>query len=267
MLVHKEWLLTPERALVHVVTATAIVADMHLGYCEARQRAGEAVPTAELDDTLSTFELLKSRHKILRVVVAGDLVENRAGLLVASRFHLCLRNMGIELTVVPGNHDRGLETLHLPVHKRVCVGGWHIVHGSGPLPGGRVIVGHYHPALRIDRRHVPCFLIGRRHMILPAFSLDAKGGPVISRCGGMNARVSRSGERDTSRFGGPGLPGPLSLRERVRVRGQRQRAHPFGHSEAAAWQAIAIVGNSLVAVRPKVNARSAPLGFFRRSLS
>lgn len=223
MLVNKEWLLTPERALVHLATATVIVADMHLGYCAARRGAGEAIPADELDDAVSIFRQLQSRHKILRVVVAGDLVENRAGLQVASRFHLGLRDLGIELTVVPGNHDRGLETVCLPVQERVTIGGWRIVHGSGPLPRGRVIVGHYHPALRIDGRHAPCFLIGRRHMVLPAFSLDATGGHVSSR-----------------RRGGPGIP-----------------PWPVTQSEAADRQTIAIVGNALVALgRMSKQARS-----------
>jgi len=232
MLVNKQWLLTPERALVHLATATAIVADMHLGYCEARQGAGEAVPVAEFDDTLAIFELLKSRHRILRVVVAGDLVENRSGLEVASRLHFCLRDMDIELTVVPGNHDRGLETFCLPVQERVTVGGWRIVHGSGPLPRGRVIVGHYHPALPLDGRHLPCFLIGRRHMILPAFSQDATGG-WVSRRGTSRRNITAPQERDTRASGGPGIP-----------------AWPFDNAEVANWQAVAIVGNSLVATRP-----------------
>src|ERR1051326_4860423 len=129
MLVNKEWLLTPQRAIVHLATATAVVADMHLGYCEARQGAGEAVPAAHLDETVSIFGHLRARHEILRVVVAGDLIENRAGLEVASRFHRILRDMGIELTVVPGNHDRGLLAAGLPVQERVIIGGWRIVHG------------------------------------------------------------------------------------------------------------------------------------------
>jgi putative SbcD/Mre11-related phosphoesterase len=225
MLVHKEWLLTPERAIVHLAARTAIVADMHLGYCEARQQAGEAVPAFDPDEIVSLFQLLKSRHEILRVVVAGDLVENRAGLDAACCFHVCLRNMGIEMTVVPGNHDPNLVAVGLPVEERVTIGGWRIVHGSGPLPRCRVICGHYHPALRVDGRHVPCFLIGRRHMVLPAFSLDARGANVMSRRRTINPRVSR---RECGTLGGtpPGV------------------------------QTIAIVGNSLVVLSSRPNQSS-----------
>jgi putative SbcD/Mre11-related phosphoesterase len=237
MLVNKEWLLTPERAIVHRATATAIVADMHLGYCEARQGAGEAVPTVALHESLSIFELLKSRHKVLRVVVAGDLIENQAGLEAASCFHRCLRRMQIDLTVVPGNHDRGLEKASVPVQERFTIGGWHVIHGSGPLPRGRVIVGHYHPALRVDGRLVPCFLIGRRRMILPAFSQDATGGRVISRRG----RVLRSRDRDRT-------SGPDTTTTEFSL------AWSSGCAEMGDWQAVAIAGNALVSARASVKA-------------
>src|SRR5438270_5847367 len=36
MIVHEDWLLTPVRAAVHLPTATAVVADLHLGYELAR---------------------------------------------------------------------------------------------------------------------------------------------------------------------------------------------------------------------------------------
>ena len=48
MLVHDEWLLTPARVAVHRPTATAVLADLHLGYNDARRRDGEAVPPADL---------------------------------------------------------------------------------------------------------------------------------------------------------------------------------------------------------------------------
>ena len=37
MRVFTDWELTPDRAAVHLPTRTAVVADLHLGYAEARQ--------------------------------------------------------------------------------------------------------------------------------------------------------------------------------------------------------------------------------------
>ena len=41
------WLLTPERAAIHLPTATAVLADLHLGYNEVRCGTGEAVPAGD----------------------------------------------------------------------------------------------------------------------------------------------------------------------------------------------------------------------------
>jgi hypothetical protein len=60
----------------------------------------------------------------------------------------------------------------------------------------------------MESRHFPCFLINGRRMILPALSLDARGGHVL-----------RSGDRD-----------------------------PTGRA-VTDWQAVAIVGNQLVAAQ------------------
>ena len=42
-------------------------------------------------------------------------------------------------------------------------------------------MGHWHPAIRWQRRKVPCFLAHGQQLILPAFSLDAAGMDVRER--------------------------------------------------------------------------------------
>src|SRR5262249_29847121 len=76
MRVLRDWLLTPERAAVHLPTSTAVVADLHLGYAEARRRAGEAVPIASLEETLLPLRSLLERLRLRRLVVAGDILED-----------------------------------------------------------------------------------------------------------------------------------------------------------------------------------------------
>ena len=44
MILRHDWLLTPARVAIHTPTRTAVLADLHLGYAEARHRTGEAVP-------------------------------------------------------------------------------------------------------------------------------------------------------------------------------------------------------------------------------
>src|SRR5581483_10824006 len=50
------------RAALHLPSATAVVADAHLGYDEARRRGGEAVPRRRLDEQLAPLgRMLASR--------------------------------------------------------------------------------------------------------------------------------------------------------------------------------------------------------------
>jgi len=185
MLVHSDWLLTPERVAVHVPTATAVAADLHLGYDQARQRRGEAVPLAGLDDLLHALAVLVPRHGLRRLVIAGDLVEDAAGWALVHDLLRWLGEHDLELAgIVPGNHDRGFARagLSLPLcSDGVRLGEWLVIHGDGTLPPGRLILGHFHPCLRWSSRvKAPCYLIGDERIVLPAFSPDAAGVNVLA---------------------------------------------------------------------------------------
>jgi len=194
-------LLTAERAAVHLPSATAVVADLHLGYAEARQRSGEAVPGDSVDEQLSGLCRMLRQHQVRRLVVAGDLLEDGRCQTALAGFRESLSQAQVELAaVVPGNHDRGLETLSpFPLYPNgFTVGGWHIVHGDGPLPDGPVIHGHEHPCIRwVPRTRAvrpcyfgsrtavgaiegACYLVGSQRLILPAFSREAAGVNVLA---------------------------------------------------------------------------------------
>jgi putative SbcD/Mre11-related phosphoesterase len=184
MLVHSDWLLTPQRVAVHVPTRTAVAADLHLGYDQARRRRGEAVPLTGLDDLLHALAVLVPRLGLHRLVIAGDLFEDAAGRALVPDLLRWLDEKQLELAaIVPGNHDRGLARAEpsLPLHPDgVHLGDWLVVHGDGPLPDGRLIFGHFHPCLRWSS-HIaaPCYLVGDERIVLPAFSSDAAGGNVL----------------------------------------------------------------------------------------
>jgi metallophosphoesterase superfamily enzyme len=183
MQVHNHWLLTPHRAAVHLPSATAVIADLHLGYDRVRCRAGESVPACGADECLAELEALTARRPIRRLVIAGDLIEGAAGAGMAGELLGWLQDRGIELAgIVPGNHDRGLEKAGtaLPLCPAgVALGGWRVLHGDGPLPPGRAVHGHFHPAVRWQGWILPCFLIGPGRLVLPAFSADAAGVQVL----------------------------------------------------------------------------------------
>jgi metallophosphoesterase superfamily enzyme len=183
MRVLTDWALTPARAAVHLPTHTAVLADLHLGYGEARQRAGDAVPVTPVGDALTPLRPVIASYGVRRLVVAGDLFEERPPAGLVEDLLSWLADAGVELAaVVPGNHDRGIGKVP---GLRVCeagfdLGGWRVVHGDGPRPAGRVVQGHEHPWLRwANDLSAPCYLVGGGHLVLPAFSADAAGVNVL----------------------------------------------------------------------------------------
>jgi uncharacterized protein len=195
MIVHGEWLLTPDRAAIHQPTQTAVIADLHLGYSAARRRSGEAVPAQTLDAILKPLDRLFRKHALAALIIAGDLFEAEYDEALATAFQSWLRERRITMeAVVAGNHDRGLASATgLPVAREaVSLGRWRIVHGDTKLPKGPVVQGHEHPLLRWAGVSAPCYLISGNRLILPAFSRDAAGGNVVSdprwrnyRCGAI----------------------------------------------------------------------------------
>jgi putative SbcD/Mre11-related phosphoesterase len=185
MQVLTEWWLTPERVAVHVPTGTAVVADLHLGYHEARRRAGEAVPRVPLAEVLEPLGRCLQRLGVRRLAVAGDLLESARCPGVLAGVQTWLEVHDVELTaVVPGNHDAGAELDSLPLFPAgYSLGTWQVVHGDGKLPEGLLVQGHEHPCFvwpdRFGRGEGPCYLVAERRLILPAFSAEAAGVNVV----------------------------------------------------------------------------------------
>ena len=202
MRVLDDWLLTAERVAVHLPSATAVLADPHLGYAQARRRSGEAVPGDCLDEQLAGLLRVREQHRVRRLAIAGDLLEEGNSHSVLEELEEWLLRKGFELTaVVPGNHDGELSVLDKRdwlYPERFLLGGWQVRHGDGPLPDGLVVHGHEHPCLRwthrsrvirprpFDGRLSPntiessCYLVGPGRLVLPAFSADAAGVNVLS---------------------------------------------------------------------------------------
>jgi metallophosphoesterase superfamily enzyme len=201
MRVLDDWLLTAERVAVHLPSATAVLADPHLGYAHARRRSGEAVPGDCLDEQLAGLLQVRQQHGVRRLVVAGDLLEEGSSHSALAAFEEWLLRKGFELSaVVPGNHDGGMAARD---HKDwfypegFLLGGWQVRHWDGPLPDSLVVHGHEHPCLRWKPRsrvirprpfdgkqshaiESPCYLVGPGRLVLPAFSADAAGVNVLS---------------------------------------------------------------------------------------
>lgn len=186
MRVLDDWLLTAERVAVHLSTATAVVADLHLGYAEARRRTGDAVPCDSLDEQLAELHRALRRQRVRRLIVAGDLLEDGRCRTVYTAFRAWLDKNDVELTaLVQGNHDLKGEA-YSDIKQECKLGDWCVLHGDGPIPDGPVIHGHEHPCIRwsppsrIGNIEAPCYLIGPQRLILPAYSRESAGVNVLS---------------------------------------------------------------------------------------
>jgi metallophosphoesterase superfamily enzyme len=204
MHVFHDWLLTPQRVAVHLPTRTAVVADLHLGYAEARRRRGDAVPRESVPQLLEPLRRVERQYMTRQLVIAGDLLEDNDCCEALAEFLEWLHQSEMDrITVVPGNHDRGLEASPLArsclplCPQGIDVGEWRIVHGEGSLPEAPVVHGHFHPCLRWspkrranrprfsrgrfapDTIDGPCYLSGPGRLILPAFSKEAAGVNIL----------------------------------------------------------------------------------------
>jgi putative SbcD/Mre11-related phosphoesterase len=156
-----------------------VLADLHLGYDDARRATGEALPAMgwfKLQDRLAR---LLHHFPCWRLIVAGDLVEHFRHREVAEQLLHWLAARHVELGLVPGNHDRGLPSMPgLQLYPPgLRLGRWRVVHQGALDSEEAYVMGHHHPMLIWpgSGRRVPCYLIRGKRILLPAFSDDAAG--------------------------------------------------------------------------------------------
>jgi hypothetical protein len=144
-------------------------------------------------DVLQPLGCMLDRCHIERVLIAGDLFEDGVDPGIASDWLNWLRRRGATLVgVVPGNHDRRLRngTEGMSVFPEgLSLGEWLVVHGDGPAgdpareTARATVLGHFHPSLHAAGKCWPCYLVGPRRLVLPAYSPDARGGGLATWAG------------------------------------------------------------------------------------
>jgi len=179
MRVLKDWLLTADRLAVHEPTGTAVIADPHFGYAEARRKSGDAVPAAATDVELARLSQALRRASVARLIIAGDVVEECWTAVLVRELLTWSRETGIDLVAItPGNHDRGLQIVGDRLTMRpegVLLGDWLVCHGDRGIGEAKVVHGHVHPCIPSRGRRRPCYLVSENRLVLPAFSRDAAG--------------------------------------------------------------------------------------------
>lgn len=168
---------------------TLLVADVHLGKVETFRLHGIPVPGAHLEEDLGRLDALLVATGARRLVVLGDLVHGRHGVTAAlvETVAAWRRARPVSMVLVRGNHDRHLPSLPEPwgieeVEGPLRDGPFAFVHEPKAAEGAYTWAGHLHPGVTIgegvDRMCLPCFHLGARVGVLPAFGTFTGSVPV-----------------------------------------------------------------------------------------
>jgi uncharacterized protein len=187
--------LLPERAAFAPDAKTLFVADLHLGKAATFRSFGAPAPTGVSEETLRRLaDLIDTTHPE-HVAVLGDFTHARAAMTRGLLESLCAwraRWDSVAFTIVLGNHDRGAEQVYLDcgfscAQAPAMISGIECRHhpieasrDAGPL----ILAGHVHPVVRLngpgrDSLRTPCFVVGERQIVLPAFGEFTGGSLAI----------------------------------------------------------------------------------------
>jgi DNA ligase-associated metallophosphoesterase len=189
------WKLLPERAAYAPAAKTLFVADLHLGKAATFRALGAPAPTGVSEETLRRLAELIETIEPEHVAVLGDFTHARAAMTRGLFASLCAwraRWSSLAFTIVLGNHDRGAEQAYSEcgfscVQAGAVLGGaecrHHPIDGADGA-GALALAGHLHPAVRLngprrDSLRTPCFVVGERQIVLPAFG-EFVGGSLVT---------------------------------------------------------------------------------------
>jgi DNA ligase-associated metallophosphoesterase len=207
-----------ERALHWAAASMLFVADVHLGKAAAFRAGGVPLPRGSTRADLDRLASLVARTGARTIVVLGDLLHARAGRVPA--LDAAVRrwrdaHAAVTVKLVRGNHDDragdpprdwGVEIVDEP-HPLPPFLACHVPCAP---PTGYALCGHLHPGVLLmgtaDSARLPCFVLGPRRAILPAFG-SFTGLATVTR-GGADRLIAIAGGR---LFALPQPPPPYTL--------------------------------------------------------
>jgi uncharacterized protein len=170
------------RALHWVSEHTVFVADVHLGKAAAFRAGGVPLPRGSTAADLARLSAILAQTGAQRLVVLGDFLHAAAGRVAAldATFRKWReQHAAIEMILVRGNHDD--RAGDPPPDWRVSVvdepypmAPFLACHFPIAPRTGYALCGHVHPGVTLrgsadQSERLPCFVLGRRRAILPAF--------------------------------------------------------------------------------------------------
>ena len=174
--------LLAERALYWPRERTLFVADVHLCKAAAFRAGGVPLPRGSTAADLARLTRLLERTGASRIVVLGDFIHAKAGRVAAlaeafARWRV--QHAAIDVMLVRGNHDAragdppaawNVGCVDEPFALPPFLAGHRITQPAT----GYALCGHVHPGVRVhgsgeQSARLPCFVLGARRAILPAF--------------------------------------------------------------------------------------------------
>ena len=170
------------RALLWPRESMLFVADVHLGKAAAFRSGGVPVPRGATASDLARLSALIEQTNARAIVVLGDFLHAASGRVQAlddAFLGWRAAHRGITVKLVRGNHDEhagdppaawGVDVVSEP-HALPPFLACHKPHAP---PTGHALCGHVHPGVWVTGRaresaRLPCFVLGPRRTLLPAF--------------------------------------------------------------------------------------------------
>jgi putative SbcD/Mre11-related phosphoesterase len=171
---------------------TIVIADLHLGFEGVLFEEGVAIPRFQKDEMLVRLERIMRRYNPKKLVVNGDFKHEFSRNLPQEWKEvsevLDYLEDRVELNFIRGNHDNYLLTIlakrDFKLPRKMRRKGFTFVHGHEDIAWkGVLVIGHEHPSVKLSDEigasiKVPCFLVSKSVIVLPAFSPLAYGTDV-----------------------------------------------------------------------------------------
>ena len=186
------WLL-PEHALWWPAARVLWVADLHLGKAATYRALGQPVPAGTTRENLARLSALLLHYQPAQLVFLGDFLhaaQAKTASLLAELAAWRQSHAALRSVLVRGNHDSraGDPPLSLDIEavdEPWPIGPFAACHHPQRDATRYVLAGHLHPAVTLrgpgrDRLRLPCFSVGERCAVLPAFG-EFTGGWQVER--------------------------------------------------------------------------------------
>lgn len=174
--------LLPEKAIFWPRESTMLIADLHLGKITHFRKAGIALPPQSEDKNWQTLSRLIKKYKPKKLIILGDLFHSKYNDQWENFIDMTERYNEVDWILVKGNHDvlreRHYERSNLKLYPYALkMPPFLLTHEPDEVfEDLYTLCGHIHPGIRLTGQakqslRLPCFFMGSRIGILPAFGV------------------------------------------------------------------------------------------------